>query len=312
MSPEMPPVAAIDLGTNTVLMLVARLDPAGNFKVVQDLCQTPRLGAGLARSGELSEAAMGRALKVLAHFAGLLDEHGIAEASRRVVGTAVLRRARNSDAFVARVAEHCGLRVDVVSEQEEAQLGYQAVVGEGSSTDTLIVDVGGGSTELVGRSGALRLSVPVGAVVLTEAYLGLDGVAPVESGGFAALWDRSEHAVRDFPFGLARGAPEVVCLGGTASNLACLDLKLGRFDPGRAEGHRVPASAAREWALRLNNLTLRQRRFLPIEADRAEILPAGLACIANALAHLQAATARVSGKGIRYGVARALLLKSAP
>jgi len=306
------PVAAIDLGTNTALMLLARLDSSGRLLVMEDLCETTRLGAGLARSGGLCEAGMRRALEALLRFAALLDEHGVDGASCRVVATAVLRRANNSEPFIAQVARETGFQVEVISEADEARLGHQAVVGEGFGAETLIVDVGGGSTELAGRAGALRFSVPVGAVVLTELYLGLDGAPPVESGGFSALWDRAERELSSFPSGLARKAPEVVCLGGTATNLACLDLRLATFDPKRAEGHRFPRSAAREWALRLHNLPLKQRRLLPIEADRAEILPAGLACVAAALTQLQAQTARVSGKGIRYGVARELLLKSAP
>ncbi|MFH0944892.1 MAG: hypothetical protein V2A76_06810 [Planctomycetota bacterium] len=304
------PVAAIDLGTNTVLMLIARLDDEGRFSVIEDRCEDPRLGAGLARTGRLDEAAAQRTLRVLEQFARELGERGIERC--RVVGTAVLRRAADAEEFVARVQAACGLRVEVIPEQEEARLGYQAVVAEGGRAETLIVDVGGGSTEIVGRGGEVRMSAPVGAVVLTETYLGLAGSEPTRSGGFPALLVEAKSAVSCFPAGLAEEGLEVVCLGGSASNLACLGQDLLRYESERAEGYILPVDIIPGWVRRLHALPLEERLKLPIEASRAEILPAGLACMEAALSRIGARTIRVSGKGIRYGVARELLVESAP
>jgi exopolyphosphatase/guanosine-5'-triphosphate,3'-diphosphate pyrophosphatase len=305
------PVAAIDVGTNTVLMLVARRGADGGLEGLDDVCETPRLGAGLARTGRLDEAAVARTLDALGRCLARARELGVPAGSLRAVGTAALRRASDAGGFLARAQETLGLAIDVLPEEEEARLGYAAVVAGGAGADTLIVDVGGGSTEVVGDGGRLRLSAPVGAVVLTERFLGTEESAPLEPGGFAALREAVRAACERFPAGLARaegaGQRDLVCLGGTASNLACLELGLPRFDPARAEGARVTADGARAAAERLQALSLDERLALPIEASRAAILPAGLACVAGALERLGAETARVSGRGLRYGVARELL-----
>jgi len=169
-----------------------------------------------------------------------------------------------------------------------------------------VVDVGGGSTEVVTDAGESCLSAPIGAVVLTERFLGLEGGDPVEPGGFGALVAAVAQALSVFPAGAAAGR-EVVLIGGTASNLACLEAGASRFDPQLAEGLLLPADAAPRWASRLAETPLEERRSFPVEDDRAEILPAGLACVAGALRRLEAASARVSGKGLRYGVAAGML-----
>ncbi len=169
--------------------------------------------------------------------------------------------------------------------------------------------MGGGSSEVVTESGRVLASAPVGALVLTERFLGLGGRRPLPSsgrqplapGGWQALRAAAREAAARFPAGAARGR-ETVLLGGTATNLACLELGLPAFDPAAVEGAQVPAHSAGDWADELAGRPLAARELLPIEADRAEILPAGLACLAACLEQLQAQDVRVSGRGLRYGV----------
>lgn len=318
---ESAPVAAIDVGTNTALLLIARLDAQGRFVVVEDHCRAPRLGEGVAASGVLSSAARERGLEVLHGFARRIAELSIPPSRLRAVGTAVFRRARDARAFVDDVARRTGLVVEIVSEEEEARLGEIAVAAEGVSRDTLVIDVGGGSTEIACPALGLRRSVPIGAVVLTETWLdapdaadasaarileGIEEHAVGKHRGFAALRDAAREAARAFPADVARDRP-VVCLGGTGVNLACLALGLERFDHERGEGASFPADRAAHFAARLASLPLAERRKLPIEADRATILPAGLSALAATAERLGAKSFRVTGRGLRFGVARELL-----
>jgi exopolyphosphatase/pppGpp-phosphohydrolase len=145
---------------------------------------------------------------------------------------------------------------------------------------------------------------------MTETFLGSAGAPPIEPGGWPALRRAVARACERFPADLARasaGGSEVVLLGGSAVNLACLDLGLARFDHARAEGHRLPARVAGDSAERLARMTLEERCALPIERERAAILPAGLACLAGALERIGATGARTSSRGLRYGLARELL-----
>lgn len=310
------PAAAIDVGTNTALLLVARLDEAGRLVVIEDTCHAPRLGEGVAATGALSPAARERTIAVLSSFAARLATLAIPPARVRAVGTAVFRRAADAREFVAEVRARTGIAIEIVSEEEEARLGEVAVAAEGVSADTIVIDVGGGSTEVACPALGLRRSIPIGAVVLTETWLGpwaatpngasSDAEAPTAERGFAALQAAARAAAGAFPADIARTRP-VVALGGTGVNLACLALGLPRFDHERAEGACVPASAAALFAARLAALSIPERRELPIEGDRASILPAGLSALAATLERLGAKELRVTGRGLRFGVVRGLL-----
>jgi exopolyphosphatase / guanosine-5'-triphosphate,3'-diphosphate pyrophosphatase len=294
---DAPTWAALDVGTNSVLLLVARAGPSGALEVLEDHCRMPRLGEGLARSGRIGPAAAQRALEALEFFGARLRALGQPQERTRAVGTAVLRRARNAAEFVEAARARTGLSIEVIDEAEEARLGQLAVLGEIAPARAAIVDVGGGSTEFTSADGRLRLSIPIGAVVLCERF--------PAAADFPALCAEARAAAAAFPARAAEGE-ECVLLGGTAVNLGCLEQGLDRFDHLRAEGLRIELGAARRWAERLAALPLERRSALPLEPERAAILPAGLACAAAALERLAPAGLRVSGRGLRYGVLRDL------
>jgi exopolyphosphatase/guanosine-5'-triphosphate,3'-diphosphate pyrophosphatase len=290
--------AAIDLGTNTALLLVARYAAGKGLIVVTDECRTPRLGAGLAARGTLDPAARERAIEALGAFAFRLKVLGVAPERTRVVGTAALRRAKDAAEFVAQVRARTGLSIEILPAEEEARLGLMAISADGGGPDTVIVDVGGGSTEIACGELDLRQSVPVGAVVLTEMFpSALD---------FPRLLEHARAELRAFPDGLARDRP-VLALGGTAVNLACLTLDLARFDAQKAEGVRIDAAQALRFAEDLARMSVVARVERPIETERAMILPAGLACLGATLERLSASKVTVTTRGLRHGVLRWIL-----
>ncbi len=297
------PIAAVDLGTNTALMLIARRSADGTLETLDEICVTPRLGAGLARTGSLDAAAMERALDVLRHFARTIERHGVDPRRVRAVGTACLRRARDGAEFAQRVQRETGLALEIVSESEEARLGELAIELAGAGPEALVVDVGGGSTEIACRELRLRQSIPIGAVVLTETWI---DTAREAATGWAALRAAARDASAAFPPGVARGRP-AWAIGGTAVHLGNLHSGRTRFDPGAVEGLAVPAARALQFADQLVRLTREERLAFPIEPDRADILPAGLAVLGTVLQRLGARTVSVSGFGLRHGLARELL-----
>jgi len=298
------PVATIDIGTNTILLLVARKTADGVLEVLDDRCVTARLGEGLVPGGTLAPHAVQRATQVVHDLLDRAHELGVRIEDVWAAGTAVLRRATDAASFLEGVRARTGLLIEVLSEEDEGRIGFLAVTADGAAQDTWIVDVGGGSTEVVGQRGELRRSAPVGAVTLGAEQRAAGGLAGNDEASFERLLAAARAACASFPTGAVSRSSEVVCLGGTASNLACLDLGLAGFDHERAEGHTLGAASALREARRLWPLSLADRRALPIEADRAEILPAGLACLAAALERIGAGQIRVSGRGLRYGMAR--------
>ena len=290
--------AVVDLGTHSCLLLVAERGPNGELEVLEDHCEVPRFGAGLDKSGVLSDEAVARVERVLADYARRAAALGCARLF--VGGTAALRRAGNQAAVLARLTKP-GIEIEVLSEEEEARLGWTAVAQ--GNPRTSVVDVGGGSTEVVARGAKLLRSVPVGAVVLTERCQDL---------GWEALYAEARAAIA----GLAafdsqefelQAEPDWVALGGTPSNLAALELGLERFDHLAVEGAVLQTESALRWGQRLAGLSLEERCRLPIEAPRAAVLPAGLACLGATLSAFGVLTFRVSGRGLRYGLMDDLL-----
>jgi exopolyphosphatase/guanosine-5'-triphosphate,3'-diphosphate pyrophosphatase len=281
--------------------LVGRVGADGELEVLEDRCEIPRLGEGLDGTGEIGEPALRRVELLLEDYLVRARELGCAELV--VGGTAALRRARNQADVCARLgrvaADGVELVVEVIGEADEARYGWQAVADGDAATS--VVDVGGGSTEVVAARGSLMRSAPVGAVVLTERLAGC---------GWAELFGAACAAVAGLGAGeragFAADAPWVA-LGGTPSNLASLALGLEEFDHLAVEGVRLPTGAAREWGERLVGLPLEERLRLPIEAARAEVLPAGLACLAATLELFGPDEIRVSGRGLRFGLLAARL-----
>ncbi len=304
--------AAIDLGTQTALLLIAERSEAGGFDVLEDHALSARLGAGLVRRGALEDEAIDRTLEILGHFQRRVAQHGVAPEAFTAVGTAVLRRAPDASRFLDRARAELGMEIEVISGEEEARLGFQAVrtdpgnsarPSDGSSPgDLALIDLGGGSVEVVSEEGERRRSFPFGAVTATEEF----GFSGHDSSKAGESLDRALAEALSSLEPLGPGA-RVVAIGGTASNLACLVSGQVSFDPRLADGREVTTEAALEWSERLQGLDLEARRDFAIEPDRAEILPAGLRILGRVLEQLGSKGARVSGRGLRHALVARLL-----
>ncbi len=302
-------VGVIDLGSNTVLVLVLEL----GGRVVLDEARITRLGERLVPGRSLLEEARQRTLEVVRYFARLARETGADPVV--VVGTAALRRARDGRAFMAELiqaTEAC--RAHVLSGEEEARFALHphALHPHGTQLPkptVTVVDVGGGSTEVAWIQGAAvaASSLPVGTLALTEACVHSD---PPTSAEIEALRSAAAEAVRNAPRlgAAARGGSEPVTVAGTATTLAALDLELPIYDPELVEGHGMSRQRLEQWIDRLAPLSVASRRELPgMDPGRADILVAGLILLEAVLRALGAERFRVSGRGVRYGVALRLL-----
>lgn len=293
-------VAVVDLGTQSALLLIARERADGSLEELEDHAFAARLGASMDSTGRLAPASVERTFDVLVTFARRIALHGIAPERVRAVGTAVLRRAREADGFVARVRAELGLPLEVIDGDAEARLGWDGAAGP--DVDAL-VDVGGGSSEVVTDSGARVRSFDVGAGWLTETWAPErgDGPCPHEP-----PVDAIDAALTGAALEGARGG-RVVLVGGSAVNLGCLVAGAQAFDHRVAAGVEVDAEAARTWARRVGELGLEDRLDLPVEPTRADVLPAGLWILARLLERLDPSRATVSTRGLRHGLARTLL-----
>ncbi len=303
-------VGVLDLGSNTILLLVTGADGA----VTRDEARITRLGQGVFERGSLAPEAVARTRQAITDFSRLARAQGV---DRLVaVGTEALRRARDGAEFLAAL-EREGL-VDgarLLTGEEEAELTIEATrIAVGRHCDALaVIDVGGGSTEVAwreSRDAAVRgISLPLGSVRLTEAHLPHH---PIPAADLAVVRARvrevSEPLARALPAGLASGAAAIVAVAGTATTLAALELELATYDGARVEGFALTRSRLSEWIERLAKLSVAERRALPgLEPGRADVIVAGLVCLEVALVRLGAERVTVSERGVRHGVALRML-----
>ena len=314
--------AAIDLGTNNCRLLIAR--PAGeNFIVVDAFSRVVRLGEGLAQNGQLSQAAMDRALSALNICADKLRRRNVHLA--RSVATEACRRAVNGAEFIERVRQETGIALDIISAREEARL---AVLGchillEPGNGPAMIFDIGGGSTELVlieNTDTVPRIldwqSVPWGVVSLTETC-GSEGpdaasraaryvrMRELVSTSFAAFAERAtRQREQAFPLATLR----LLGTSGTVTTLASLHLDLPQYDRRAVDGIIVPADSMRSISSRLSALSLEERREVPcIGRERADLVVAGCAILEAILDLWPADRLGVADRGIREGILRSLI-----
>lgn len=308
--------AAIDLGTNNCRLLIAK-PAADGFVVVDAFSRIVRLGEGLATSGELSQAAMDRAVSALGVCADKLRSRQVTLA--RSVATEACRRASNGAEFIARVKRETGIALDIISAQEEARLavlGCHALLEPGDGP-AVIFDIGGGSTELVlvESSGAAPrimdwLSVPWGVVSLTESEPYDEAHPDARIRGYAAMRTKVAEAIAPFAARLPSGADQPRLLGtsGTVTTLASVHLDLPKYNRQLIDGLIVPTETMRSISQRLAQMTLDQRRAMPsIGAERADLVVAGCAILEEILAIWPAERLGIADRGIREGILRCLM-----
>jgi exopolyphosphatase/guanosine-5'-triphosphate,3'-diphosphate pyrophosphatase len=301
-------IAAIDIGSNSIRQIVADVSPTGSIRIIDEMKAAPRLGAGLSRTGRLSAGAMRHALEAVQRMATLARQHGAARI--HVVATSAVREAENRRDFLDLVREETGLKVRLLTGEDEARLSFRSALAhfDLAVRRAVVMDIGGGSLELAMSADGLieRLeSFPFGALRLTEEFLG-DRPKPRNLKKLRAkVRDGIRRAlpVRDW-----RGA-QLIGSGGTFTNLGAMHLAArGLPFDGRVHGTQVPLEEIEHLLDMLLASSRAERAAIAgLNPQRADIILAGLAVSAEVMARIEARDVTVSGYGIREG----LLLESA-
>jgi exopolyphosphatase/guanosine-5'-triphosphate,3'-diphosphate pyrophosphatase len=298
-------LAVIDLGTNTVRLLVGDVPPDTPWTTVHAEQRVTRLGERLHATGALGDAPMARTARAVAEY--VARARAIGASSVRIVATSAVREAENGAAFAERLAAETGERVDVISGDEEARLtlrGIRRSLTLGAGT-MVAFDIGGGSTEYVlARDGALAaaVSLRLGVVPLAERFPFPDRVDREHYRTMLA--EIHTRLGRELPVALAGARPDVlVGTAGTVTTLAALDLGLAAYDPQRVHGHRLTRAAVDGLLARLGALSVAARGALPcLEPGRADLIVPGTAIVVATMEALRADTLVVSEYGLREGI----------
>lgn len=291
--------AVIDVGTNSVKVLVAN----GGRDLLRAL-ETTRLGEGLAGSGVLSPAAIERTAAAVSAFAAAAAELGAQSVT--VVGTAACRRARNTAELAARIEQACGLVLTVLTGEEEASLAFTGALRRlpRIAGNTLVVDIGGGSTEFtVGVDEPHRAaSIPIGAVTATETDLTTDPPRPEDlTNVIGAVQDELEELGRLHPEMLT--ASRVVGIAGTIVTVAAVEIGQATFDEGALHGFVLTREAAEDVFRTLATESLADRVRNPgLPRERADIIVAGCCILVGVMRRLQLQEITVSTGSLRDGI----------
>lgn len=321
-------VAVIDIGSNSARLALLEVFPDRAFKLVDELRETLRLGEQLDADGNLTGEAIERTLEISRVLARFCTAHRVTHVIG--VATSALRRAHNGPAIVGRIKAETGLRVSIISGDEEAYYDYVAAVNSSAVEDCVAVDIGGGSVQIVRaqqRAATHKTSLPLGSITLTTAFLNRDKPANKQlralekhidkslrsldwlngHGASAARSRNGNQKNRGAPqttTSLAHyGTPALIGIGGTVRNLAKIYRRQTGYPLDLLHGMILPIDAVEEIYAMLRKLSLEQRRKVPgLSTKRADIIVAGTAVVCGLARVIGAKSLAISGRGLREGL----------
>ncbi len=308
-------VAAIDIGTNTVLLLVAEQQPEGSLAAIHERATITRLGEGVDRARALSAAAIARTNECLSAYASDIRAYRVDRIA--VVGTSAMRDAAGGEQVCEHVKAVLGVDARVISGDEEARLTLAGAMS-GLSFDAdearsiTVFDIGGGSTEVVQatldenhvpRAVAFAQSFDVGSVRLTERCVTHD---PPTNDEMESLYEATRASFALVP-PLADPAPHVIGIAGTMTTLAAVSLRMVPYDGARVHGHMMLRAEIEQCVRDLAAMTVAQRRQVPgLDPKRADVIVAGGVIALALLDRLAINRVRISDRGVRWGLAEQL------
>jgi exopolyphosphatase/guanosine-5'-triphosphate,3'-diphosphate pyrophosphatase len=299
-------VAVVDIGTNSTRLLIADVEPDGRIEERMRESTVTRLGEGVEATGRLGDDPQARVFATLERYAAQIRAHEC-EASAAVMTSAV-RDAANGAEFSAAVRERYGLDGRTLSGDEEAAATYAGATAArppDDPTELVVIDIGGGSTELVrGARGKLgfHVSAQIGVVRHTERHLASDPPHPDELAALAADVDAGVAAV--VPAAVRERTQAAVAVAGTATSCAAIDLELERYDTTKVEGHVLSRAKLDALLERLAALPLAERRgVVGLDPGRAPTIVAGVVILSRVLDAFGLGEVEVSDRDILWGVA---------
>ena len=275
----MSTVAIVDIGSNSVRLLIAEKTEGGEISELDRQAHVTRLGQGVDTSNRLADEAMERTYTVLADYAQRIDAHDCD--TRIAVLTSAVRDSDNGQEFAQTIERRYGLTPHVLKGDEEARLTYLGATSErdpDDTTPTLVLDIGGGSTELIVGAGPevrFRVSTQAGVVRQTERHLPDD--PPTEAQMDALAQDVRGILADNVPEELRTAVKRGIAVAGTATSLAAIAQQLDPYDPEKVHGYEVSTAECERILGELSEMTLDQRREVPgLHPDRAPTIIAGV------------------------------------
>ncbi len=299
-------VASLDFGSNTFLCLIAETDGKSFQKIYRDESRVVRLSEGVAITGYISDSALQRAETAIIEFRKIIDEENKKNKIDKILGvtTAVARQSSNSEAFYDLLKKY-NLPIQLLSGSEEADITFQgAISGMTNKNNLLVIDIGGGSTEVIFGNNNIKLhahSFDFGVVRLKDKFNVNNPISPeliVKLKDYISTQTKvfmefinSKHIIEN-----------IVAVAGTPTSLAAIEL--GGYDPAKVDGYVFNLEKLETWFTTLSQLSPEQiTKTYGVESGRADVLAIGVLILIEILKLANAEKLKVSIRGVRYGVA---------
>jgi exopolyphosphatase/guanosine-5'-triphosphate,3'-diphosphate pyrophosphatase len=303
MSTDAHKVAVIDIGSNSARLLIAEVADV-RVTEIERRSQVTRLGRGVDLSGQLSSEAIEAACEAIADYVAIYREAGVETVE--AIATSAVRDASNGSAFIAELRERFALAARVLDGEEEARLTYLGATSEAQPTvPTLVIDIGGGSTEMIVGTGAeiaFHTSLQAGVVRHTERHISSDPPSAVNLEELAAdVRGTIEAALAGRPEARAEAA---VAVAGTPTSLAAIEMELEPYDPAKIHGHTLALPSIQRMLSLLASAPLDKRtQIVGLHADRAPTVVSGVVILIEAMRAFGLDQVEVSEHDILYGSA---------
>ncbi len=299
-------VAVVDIGTNSTRLLIAEVGSAGErVRELVRRSKVTRLGEGVDATGALAQEAMARVFATLADYRREIDEHGC---ERNIaVLTSAVRDASNGEQFAARVRAEYRLDARVLAGEEEAQLTFLGAMAgrERNEERTVVIDIGGGSTEFVigqGNMASFHVSLRAGVVRMSERHIHSDPPDPAELQALAA--DVRSVLREGLPDAERARARRGIAVAGTATSAASIDQELDPYDPERVDGYELSLATVELLLARLADMREEERRrVVGLDPARAPTIVAGMILLSEAMQAFALVRVEVSEHDILHGAA---------
>jgi exopolyphosphatase/guanosine-5'-triphosphate,3'-diphosphate pyrophosphatase len=296
-------VAVIDIGTNSTRLLVAEVTD-GHVQELDRRTRVTRLGRGVDLSGNLATEAIEAVCEVIAEYVAAYEQLGVTTVT--AIATSAVRDASNGEAFIAELRERFALTARILDGEEEALLTYRGATAEDPPPrPVVVIDIGGGSTELIVGTGAeveFHTSVQAGVVRQTERHLASDPPSPSELEELAGdVWGLISSALASCP---AVYAESGIAVAGTPTSLAAIDQRLDPYDPQRVHGYRLSLDSIQHMLSQLASLPLAERREVTgLDPERAPTIVAGVVILIEAMRAFGLTEVEASEHDILHGAA---------
>jgi len=296
-------IATIDIGTNTILMLIADISPTGMITVISDDQAIARLGKGVDKTGAIGWDAFTRCESILKQYTTKARELRVDVL--RTTGTSALRDAHNREDFTDYMQQRLELEIEILDGDEEALWSYGGAISGFSVRDKqfAVLDIGGGSTELTIGAGfhiTARRSLDIGCVRLTEKHL---HSSPPSDAEMESVLQHIDSVIDDYP-NFDAATTNLVGVGGTATTLAAVELGLRDYDGARVAGYKLTRDAIESRFDEFRGMSKEQlQNTLRIDPGRADIILIGITILHRFLCKRRIDSMVVSERGLRYGIA---------